>query len=227
MAKWTTARAILDVAATGAVLVAAVTIIFRVGHSQGNGDGWTAIDPIQIAIGASPSLGDNQATHAVMVFSDFECPSCRVAADGLIPWLMSEYVDRGQLRLVFKHFPLDQLHPNARRLARLSACASLQNDPWDVQTLMYKGTPTSSVTAESLSHSLKLDSQKLDQCAAGLGREAVEQDVEDGHKLGVSATPTFVVGTVRSDVMEARLRLSGVVAQAVFAKALRQLPGGG
>jgi protein-disulfide isomerase len=74
--------------------------------------------------------------------------------------------------------------------------------------------------------SLKLDSEKLDQCAAGLGREAVEQDVEDGRKLGVSATPTFVVGTVKNDLMEARVRLSGVVAQAVLTKALRQLPRG-
>jgi len=224
MGKRITARAILDVAATGTVLVAAAIVIFRGVHSPNNGDGSTAIDPIQIAIGASPSLGDNQSTHAVMVFSDFECPSCRAAADKLIPWIKAEYVDRGKLRLVFKDFPLDQLHPNARRLAALSACASLHNDPWVVQTLMFKGTPTTPVTAESLSRSLKLDAQKLDQCAVGLGRETVEQDVEDGHKLGVSATPTFVVGTVNNDLIEAKLRLTGVVAQAVFTKALEQLP---
>jgi protein-disulfide isomerase len=225
MAKWISSSA-LEVAATGAVLVAAVTVILRGGNPAGKDEGWSVIDPIQIAIGASPSLGDNQATRAVMVFSDFECPFCRVAADGLIPWLRSEYVDRGQLRLVFKHFPLDQLHKNARRLAQLSACASLQNDPWDVQRLLYQGSPTSPVTAESLSKSLKLDSQKLDQCAAALGRETVEQDIEDAHKLGVLATPTFVVGMVENNVMEARLRLRGVVAQAAFAKALRQLPKG-
>jgi protein-disulfide isomerase len=206
--------------------VAAVTVIVRGGNTVDKGEGWSVIDPIHIATGASPSLGDTQATRAVMVFSDFECPACRVAAEGLIPWLMSEYVDRGQLRLVFKHFPLDQLHPNARRLAQLSACASLQNNPWDVQRLLYQGSPTSPVTAESLSKSLKLDSENLGQCSAGIGRETVEQDIEDAHKLGVSATPTFVVGTVKNNVMEARLLLRGVVAQAAFAKALRQLPKG-
>jgi protein-disulfide isomerase len=214
----------LEVAATGAVLVAAVTIIVRGGHLTTNDDGWTPIDPVQIAIAGSPSLGDNQATHAVMTFSDFECPFCRVAADQLIPWLRSEYVDRGQLRLVFKHLPLDRLHKNARRLARLSACASLNKDPWDVHMLLYEASPNVPVTAESLSKSLKLEAQKLDQCAAGLGREIVEQDVEDASRLGVSSTPTFVMGTVRNDVMEARLRLSGVVSQSAFAKALRQLP---
>lgn len=223
MAKWISSSA-LEVAATGAVLVAAVTVILRGGHLANNDDGWRAIDPIQIAISASPSLGDNQATHALMVFSDFECPACRAAADRLIPWLRSEYVDRGQLRLVFKHFPLDQLHRNAHRLARLSACASLQNDPWHVHMLVYRASPKSLVTAESLSKSLNLDSQKLEQCAVGVGREIVEQDIQDASKLRVSSTPTFVIGTVKNDVMEAKFRLSGVVDKPVFAKALRQLP---
>jgi protein-disulfide isomerase len=224
MAKWINSN-VLEVAATGAVLVAAVTVIVRGGHFTNDDVGWTPIDPVQIAIAASPSLGANQATHAVMTFSDFECPFCRVAADQLIPWLRSEYVDRGQLRLVFKHLPLDRLHKNARRLARLSACASLRNNPWDVHMLLYQASPKVPVTAESLSKSLNLDAQKLDQCAAGIGREIVEQDIEDASKLGVSSTPSFVIGTVKNDVMEARLRLSGVVAQRVFAKALRQLPG--
>jgi predicted DsbA family dithiol-disulfide isomerase len=70
---------------------------------------------------------------------------------------------------------------------------------------------------------LSLDSQKLDQCAVGLGREIVDQDVEAAVKLGVSGTPTFVLGPVKSDVLEAKLRLSGAVAQGVFAKGLRQL----
>jgi protein-disulfide isomerase len=140
-----------------------------------------------------------------------------------MPWLKSEYVDRGQLRLVLKHFPLDRLHAHARRLAHLSACASVKSDPWEVHTLLYQASPSSSVTSESLSKSLGLDSQKLDQCAVGLGREIVDQDVEAAVKLGVSGTPTFVLGTVKNDVLDAKLRLSGAVAQAVFAKGLRQL----
>jgi protein-disulfide isomerase len=222
MTKSTIERA-LETAATGAVLVAAMIVIIQRGYVANNDDGWSAIDPIQIAIGASPSLGDTQAAHAVMVFADFECQFCRIAANGLIPWLRSEYVDRGQLRLVLKHFPLDRLHTHARRLAHLSACASLKGDPWEVHTLLYQASPSSSVTAESLSKSLGLDSQKLDQCAVGLGREIVQQDVDAAVKLGVSGTPTFVLGTVKHDVLEAKLRLSGAVAQAVFAKGLRQL----
>lgn len=222
MTKWFSPRA-LEIAATGAVLVAAVTVILRGGHFPNSEDGKSAIDSVPIAIGAAPSLGGTQATHAVMVFSDFECPFCRTAAEQFIPWLKSEYVDRGKLKLVFKHFPLDQLHANARRLARLSACASLQSDTWRVHTLLYQASPTSQVTTESLSNSLSLDAQKLGQCTAGVGREIVEQDIEDGAKLGVSVTPTFIVGTVKDDVIEARLRLPGVVTQAAFAKALRQL----
>ena len=222
MAKWISANT-LEVAATGAVLVAAVTVLLRGGYLAKTVESSSAMDPVQIAVGTSPSLGNNQATQAIMVFSDFECPFCRVAADGLIPWLRSEYVDRGQVRLVLKHFPLDQ-HKNARRLARLSACASMQRDPWDVHKLFYHLPSTSPVTVESLSNSLQLDSQKLNDCATGVGREIVEQDIEDASKLGVSSTPTFIIGTIKNDVMEATVRLPGVAAQAVFAKALRQLP---
>ncbi len=86
MTKWTIARA-LETAATGAVLVAAVIVILQRAYPANNEDGWSAIDPIQIAFGASPSLGNTQAARAVMVFADFECQFCQIAADGLMPWL--------------------------------------------------------------------------------------------------------------------------------------------
>ena len=96
MAKWISSST-LEIATTAAVLIAAITVIVRGGRAPKNDDNWSAIGPIPIAVGASPSLGDDQTTQAIMIFSDFECPYCRVAAEELVPWLKSDCRD-GQTR---------------------------------------------------------------------------------------------------------------------------------
>src|SRR5260370_15564223 len=90
----------------------------------------------QIRINDSPALGDPKAPVTIVEYSDFECPVCRSLHDvlrGMLPTYGAK------IRVVFKDFPLDQLHPWARTAAIAGRCA-YQQDPnafWKVYDLIY------------------------------------------------------------------------------------------
>ena len=83
----------------------------------------------------SPSLGPADAAVTMVEYSDFECPVCRSLHDAL-RGLLPNYP---QLRVVFKDFPLDQIHPWARTAALAGRCAYQQAPPtfWKMYDLIY------------------------------------------------------------------------------------------
>ena len=85
----------------------------------------------------SPSLGPANAPVTLVEFSDFECPVCRALHDAL-RGMLPNYP---QVRVVFKDFPLEQIHPWARTAALAGRCA-YQQDPaafWKMYDFIYDG----------------------------------------------------------------------------------------
>ncbi len=99
------------------------------------------------------------------------------------------------MKLVFKHMPLDQLHPQARRAAEASWCAQQQGKFWEYHKLLYDGGPDGSdPTLTALAGRAGLDAATYQQClASGKAAAAVQQQVDEGAKFGVSGTPGFFV----------------------------------
>lgn len=104
----------------------------------------------------------------------------------------------GQVRLVFKDFPLD-FHERARPAARAARCAGEAGRYWEYHDLLFAGQPE-----------LGRDSMLAYAERVGLGREAfaacldsgkfqaeVEKDVGEGRALGVTGTPTFFINGQR------------------------------
>src|SRR5271165_3581555 len=85
----------------------------------------------------SPSLGPANASVTLVEFSDFECPVCRALHDAL-RGMLPNYP---QLRVVFKDFPLEQIHPWARTAALAGRCAYQQNPAafWKMYDFIYDG----------------------------------------------------------------------------------------
>ena len=151
----------------------------------------------RIQIKDAPSLGDPKATVTLVEFSDFECPVCRSLHDvlrGMLP-------NYPQVRVVFKDFPLEQLHPWARTAALAGRCA-YQQDPkafWKVYDAIYD---QQGVISASNAWS------KMTEFAAGAGVNpevfkacmaspeagvAVDASRENGQQLEVNSTPTVFV----------------------------------
>ncbi|MBK5295659.1 MAG: thioredoxin domain-containing protein [Vicinamibacteria bacterium] len=145
-----------------------------------------------IDLTGTPSRGTSDAKVTVVEFSDFHCPFCKRVQPTLTQ-LLSKYPN--DVKLVYKHMPLDQLHPQARRAAEASWCAQQQGKFWEYHDLLYSGGPDGSdPTLFALATRAGLDASAYQQCmASGKAAEVVQTHVDEGAKFGVSGTPGFFV----------------------------------
>jgi protein-disulfide isomerase len=145
----------------------------------------------------SPSLGPANAPVTLVEFSDFECPVCRALHDAL-RGMLPNYP---QLRVVFKDFPLEQIHPWARTAALAGRCAYKQNPPafWKMYDLIYDGQDLISpenawgkMTDFASQSGLNVDVFKACMASPEAGA-AVDASRANGILLEVGSTPTMFV----------------------------------
>jgi protein-disulfide isomerase len=178
--------------------------------SDMNADPFAAVRE-KLVFDGSPSKGPANAPVVIVEFGDFQCPSCR-QLETVLRRLLSEYP---QVRLVFKDFPLEQIHPWAMTAALVGRCAYQQSPDafWKVHDLIYDNQER--ITAETAYDKLLelgvdagLDSSALRTCVADpKTAEAVRKSIAEGSSLGVNGTPTtFVNGREVVGPNEALLR---------------------
>ena len=145
----------------------------------------------------APALGDPKAPVKLVEFSDFQCPVCRNLHDvlrGLLP-------NYPQVQLIFKDFPIEQLHPWARTAALAGHCA-YQQDPkafWKMYDLIYDGQDL--ISAENawtkmndFAGRIGLDQDGFKSCLASpQAAAAIDASRANGQQLEVSSTPTIFV----------------------------------
>jgi protein-disulfide isomerase len=145
-----------------------------------------------IDLTGAPSRGPEDAAVTVVEFSDFHCPFCR-RVQPTLQELLAKYPT--QVRLVYKHMPLDSLHPRARRAAEASWCAQQQGRFWEYHDALYAdGSAGTDPELTALAQRTGLDMAAFGACLAGDEAAAVVQrHVEEGARFGVSGTPGFFV----------------------------------
>jgi protein-disulfide isomerase len=147
---------------------------------------------VTVALDGAPGRGSAGAPVTIVEFSDFHCPFCR-QAQALLGELRARYTDR--IRLVYKHLPLDRLHPTARRAAEAAECANDQARFWEYHDRLFAGEPDGSPEKlRALARELGLDVAGFGRCLdAGTHRARVQRDVDEAERLGVTFTPAFFV----------------------------------
>lgn len=147
---------------------------------------------VQVSYDPARVLGSAGAPVTIVEFSDFQCPYSRKATDTLRE-LMSKYKD--QVRLAFRDFPLQQIHPRAQRAAEAGRCATEQGKFWAYHDLLFASPEK--LSDEDLSQharTLGLDVTRFDTCLRdGKFRAQVEEDLRAGTQAGVSGTPGFFI----------------------------------
>ena len=95
---------------------------------------------------------------------------------------------------MFKDFPLS-IHNNAQKAAEASRCAGEQNKYWEYHDVLFKNiNALASDNLKKYAADLKLEAAKFDSCLdSGKHAAAVNKDMADGMKVGVSGTPAFLV----------------------------------
>jgi Na+/H+ antiporter NhaA len=159
----------------------------------------TAETIIDLAVPVDPQRdhvrGPDQAPVTLVEYGDFECPYCG-QAEPVIRELLADY---GDLRYVWRHLPLTDVHPHALLAAHGAEAAARQGKFWDMhdQLLDHQGA----LTAKDLiryAGQLGLDTEQFTADLRGHAGEAkITADLDSADLSGVSGTPTFFINGKR------------------------------
>lgn len=146
----------------------------------------------RVSTEGAPSRGPDSAPVTIVEFSDFHCPFCR-RVQPTLDEILARYPT--QVRLVYRDFPLDGLHPQARRAAEAARCAHEQGRFWPYHDRLYAAGPDASDAAlERLAREAGLDTAAFTAClASGRHRAGIQKDVDDAERLGLTGTPGFFI----------------------------------
>ena len=143
----------------------------------------------------SPVMGSTSQKIIVAEFSDFECPYCSKAQT-----VIKEFMSRNQneVTLVYKHFPLTEIHAQAEPAALASWAAMQQGKFWEYHDALFE--QQSKLGEEfylELAKTLKLDVDRFNRDRKSEeAKAAIKRDFELGKSLGVRGTPSFVVNGI-------------------------------
>jgi len=144
-----------------------------------------------------PATGTESALVTITEYGDLQCPACKAAHEILTKPLLQKY--DGRVRFVFKHFPLQAIHPHALEAAMASECAADQGKFWQFFEMTYQQQESmNSAAFREWAAELALDADLFDRCVrSGIKRKTVLADYAEGTSLGVNSTPTYFVNNTR------------------------------
>jgi protein-disulfide isomerase len=136
--------------------------------------------------------GKEDAAIVVVEYSDFQCPFCKKYSDETRRQIADEYGDK--VRMVFKHYPLEQMHPHAMTAAIAAQCARREGRFWDIHERFFSQPNALDVdSVVGIGKSLGLSDRYAECVVREETRAEVEQDMRDGTEVGVRGTPTLMV----------------------------------
>jgi protein-disulfide isomerase len=139
-----------------------------------------------------PSLGSPSAPVTLVEFSDFQCPFCQRVAPTL-KQVKDKYGDK--VRVVWKDFPLTQIHPQAFKAGEAAHCAADQGKFWEYHDRLFANQQALQPTdLKKYAADMGLDAAAFTTCLdSSKHGERVRDGVAEGSRLGVNSTPTIYI----------------------------------
>jgi protein-disulfide isomerase len=144
--------------------------------------------------------GSADAPVEITEYADYQCPFCQTFATIQMPTIEERLIRTGRLRWRYRDFPLQQ-HSFSRLAAHSAACADEQGKYWEQHQRIYDGQGEWATLGDAgpkfreYAQANGLDLKRYDDCMAShkyAGR--IQASYEEGTRLGVSSTPTLLVG---------------------------------
>ncbi len=159
--------------------------------------------PVKISADNDPIIGDPNAPITIIEFSDFQCPFCARFHIQTLPLILEEYIEQGKVKLVFRDFPIQSIHPNALPASVAAECANEQEKFKEVHDMLFDNQNkwNNQDTSDALSlfsqyaTNIQFEQDTFDSCLTnGKYIDEIKKDLGDGREYGVSGTPGFFVG---------------------------------
>jgi len=178
---------------------------------------------VEVSAGGA-ARGPADARVTIVEFSDFQCPYCQKAKP-----VLDEVESRHpkDVRIVYRHLPLDSLHPRARPSAEAAACAAEGNKFWEYHDRLFANNRALTDTdLRKYAVEVGLDTAAFDECVRTRRHQAaVEADVQEAKKLGITGTPAFVVNGIVLSGLKSADELDALIREELGAPAPAQTSG--
>lgn len=144
---------------------------------------------VEIETAGHAALGPEDAPVKLVIFSDFECPYCRRFNVGLDE-LREREEYRERVQVVFRHYPLRSIHPQAQKAAEASICAGDQDLFWEYHDALWTDQNLGLETLEQHARLIGLDTEAFAECLnSGRHYQQVQDDFATARDLGLDGTP--------------------------------------
>lgn len=159
----------------------------------------TQVDPEyskHLVVADAPTIGPASAPLVIVEFLDFDCPFSREAFAS-VRELQSRF--GSQVRLIVRHFPLDDIHPTARLASQAAVCAHKSGKFWVYHDKLFTNQDQRSEEALlRMAVESGIDANRFKECLASKEiKDLVERDFNDGIRAGAVGTPTFFFNGTR------------------------------
>ncbi|MGB5594511.1 MAG: thioredoxin domain-containing protein, partial [Crocosphaera sp.] len=145
----------------------------------------------QTIIAESPTTGSLAQKNVLLEFSDFQCPYCGQAYKTVKEFME---IHQDEVTLVYKHFPLISIHPQALPAAKASWAAGQQGKFWQYYDALFSQQKELGENLYlNIANNLNLDIEQFNRDRSSKkARIAIEKDIDMATKIGIQGTPFFV-----------------------------------
>jgi NhaA family Na+:H+ antiporter len=144
------------------------------------------------------AYGSAGALVTLVEYGDYQCPHCR-QVQPIVGDLRERFGDR--LRYVFRHFPINSIHPRAQKAAEAAEAAAAQGKFWEMHDLLYErqGALEEDRLVQYAAE-IGLDVERFEsELGGGIYTERVREDFMGGVRSGANGTPSFFINGIRYD----------------------------
>jgi protein-disulfide isomerase/uncharacterized coiled-coil protein SlyX len=173
----------------------------------------------------APVKGNPKAPVVIVEFSDFQCPFCARFFRESLKQIDADYIKKGLARMYYLHLPLQQIHPQAVPAAVASECAARWGKFWEMHDVLFQNYTM--LAAEDLRRymgSVGLKPSDYDECVNDNQIvKKIQGDMEKARDLGLTGTPSFVIGLTMPDGRIVGKRVVGAQPYTVFKSTIERV----
>lgn len=139
--------------------------------------------------------GNPNAPVVIFEYSDFQCPFCSRFYSETLGQIESQYVESGDVAFVYRHFPLDSIHPEARPSALAAECAGEQGKFWEMHDILFENQQSlSESNYKAWAGELGLNTGQFNNCFDSEKYDSkITAQLQSGADAGVRGTPGFII----------------------------------
>lgn len=218
-------RPLLEWVSTVLVGVAAASLLWTLWFSAPTGPAAREPKPVKGMRISSENLRNTKGSGkvALIEFADFQCSFCATHATQTFPQIDKEFLQTGLVKYAYMHYPLEPIHPLARKAGEAAECAGRHGKYWEMHHRLFQN-PSALGNDDLVRHaeSLGMEPATFSKCLAGEMEARVTADIAEGGRLGIEGTPAFFIGTFNSDgSVTINDRINGAVSLSRFREAIQ------